>query len=45
MGPELKSDYSELEVSKSGIQPVAVDAGQPHLEDPRVVLSLSLIHI
>jgi len=40
MGPELKSDYSELEVSKSGIQPVAVDAGQPHLEDPRVVLSL-----
>jgi hypothetical protein len=40
MGPELKSDYSELEVSKSGVQPVAVDAAQPHLEDPRVVLSL-----
>jgi hypothetical protein len=40
MGPELKSDYSELEGSKSGIQPAAVDAGQPHLDDPRVVLSL-----
>ena len=40
MGPELKSDYSEIEGSKSGIQPVAADAGQPHLEDPRVVLSL-----
>jgi hypothetical protein len=40
MRPELKSDYSEIEVSKNGIQPVAVDTGQPHLEDPRVVLSL-----
>jgi hypothetical protein len=40
LGRELKSDYSKLEVSKSGIQPVAVDAVQPHLDDPRVVLSL-----
>jgi hypothetical protein len=40
MRPELKSDYSKLGVSRPGIQPVAVDVGQPHLEDPRVVLSL-----
>ena len=36
----MNSDYSELGVSGPGIQPVAVDSGQPHLEDPRVVLSL-----
>jgi hypothetical protein len=36
----LKSDYSELGVSGPGVQPIAADTGQPHLEDPRVVLSL-----
>lgn len=36
----MKSDYSELGVSGSGVQPIAADTGQPHLEDPRVVLSL-----
>lgn len=37
---ELKSDFSELSVSKSGIEPIPADSAQPHLEDPRVVLSL-----
>jgi hypothetical protein len=36
----LKSDYSELDVSRPGVQPIATDSAQPHLEDPRVVLSL-----
>lgn len=36
----MKSDYSELRASRGGIRPVASDDGQPHLEDPRVVLSL-----
>jgi hypothetical protein len=36
----LKSDYSEAEVSKNGVQLVAVDDGQPRLDDPGVVLSL-----
>jgi hypothetical protein len=36
----LKSDYSELGASGPGVQPIAADTGQPHLEDPRVVLSL-----
>ena len=36
----MKSDYSELGVSGRGVQPIAADTGQPHLEDPRVVLSL-----
>ncbi len=37
---QLKSDYSELRVSEPGSEPIAADAAQPHLEDPRVVLSL-----
>jgi hypothetical protein len=37
---ELKSDYSEIGADRAGIQRVAVDDAQPHLEDPRVVLSL-----
>jgi hypothetical protein len=37
---ELKSDYSELPATGTGIRPVAADDRQPHLEDPRVVLSL-----
>jgi hypothetical protein len=36
----LKSDYSEVGVGGPGVQPIAADTGQPHLEDPRVVLSL-----
>ena len=36
----MKSDFSELGVSGPGVQPIAADTGQPHLEDPRVVLSL-----
>ncbi len=36
----MKSDYSELDVSRPGVQPIAADTAQPHLEDPRVVLSL-----
>ena len=39
-GAELKSDYSELEVGKNGVQSVAADAGQIRLDDPGVVLSL-----
>jgi|HubBroStandDraft_6_1064221.scaffolds.fasta_scaffold83534_2 hypothetical protein len=37
---ELKSDYSELDLSRPGVPPIAADSAQPHLEDPRVVLSL-----
>ena len=36
----MKSDYSELGVGGPDVQPIAADTGQPHLEDPRVVLSL-----
>ena len=36
---ELKSDHSEIGVRRPGIQPLA-DTAPPHLEDPRVVLSL-----
>ena len=36
----MKSDYSEVGVGGPGVQPIAADTGQPHLEDPRVVLSL-----
>ncbi len=36
----MKSDYSEVGVSEPGVQAIAADSGQPHLEDPRVVLSL-----
>jgi hypothetical protein len=36
----LKSDDSELDVRRPGVQPIAADSAQPHLEDPRVVLSL-----
>jgi hypothetical protein len=37
---ELKSEFSELGVNRPGVQSIAADTGQPHLEDPRVVLSL-----
>ncbi len=36
----MKSDYSELSVSKAGREVIPADIAQPHLEDPRVVLSL-----
>lgn len=36
----MKSDHSEVGVPKPGIQPLAADTAPPHLEDPRVVLSL-----
>ena len=36
----MKSEYSELAVNRPGVQSMAADTGQPHLEDPRVVLSL-----
>lgn len=36
----MKSDSSELGPSGPGIQPITADTGQPHMEDPRVVLSL-----
>jgi hypothetical protein len=36
----LKSDYSEPRASRTDILPVVADDGQPHLEDPSVVLSL-----
>ncbi len=35
----MKSDHSEIGVRSPGIQPLA-DTAPPHLEDPRVVLSL-----
>ncbi|HXN99333.1 MAG TPA: hypothetical protein VN881_09695 [Candidatus Acidoferrales bacterium] len=36
----MKSDYSEPRASRTDIRPVVADDGQPHLEDPSVVLSL-----